>query len=117
MRKLLLIIPFVTLAACAGLPVQDQLRVIGEEMSVQYLKTYDNFKQLEQALPASEQSRLDRLREPLNEARQMLIAYNDFVLDDLYDEAESMQKQLSAAIVSLSQQITELLLEVYYESN
>lgn len=116
MRKLLLIIPFVFLVACADLPVQDQLKVVGEELSVQYLKTYDNFKQLEKTLPASELSRLDKLREPLNKAKQMLIAYNDFVLDGLYDEAESVQKQLSAAIVNLSQQITKLLLEVYYES-
>lgn len=99
---------------CSGVNMDQGERLAASELSKQYLQVHEQYKALDGKLPPAGQRKLEELARPLDQTRELLIKYNNLVIDG--QDSDATQARVRQRIIDLAQQIASIALEYSYES-
>ncbi len=115
MKKIWIGVVILLMAGCAGqsITASEKARIAAYEMSQVYQGIHDQYLRLEKTLPESGQEELRKLAEPMNEAKRLLITYNDLLLLGLAEAEQTAKTKQKAQglIADLVQKITAIVLK------
>jgi hypothetical protein len=87
---------------------EEKHRIVAKELGQLYIDAHHDFQRLEQELPASAQDELDELREPMNDAKDLIGDYLDLVIADHIEDAGAKEREVRRKINEIVGRIVRL---------
>lgn len=109
---------FFLMSGCATVADQDAHKVLGAELTKQYIGLHEQYQNLEQNLPESKLPQLQRYAGLMDKTKYLLIDYLELVAEDEGDSQEARDKRefIQEMIVTLMEKISVIALEYWEDS-